>query len=141
MAMKPKKLPVVVDCEGCGVCCLHMGYPAFMLPRSAFSSEQIQNDPQCQKLLEIGWTEAELLAGNEGESYWRDLPKDLKEEWLTFTGSYQKPGELDGPCFWFDQTTRQCKNHQYRPSVCRDFEIGSKLCHQWRREYSSKINS
>lgn len=141
MAMKPRKLHVIHDCEGCGVCCLHMGYPAFLLPREPFDKEQIKNDPKCQELLDRGWTEQELMDGSSGESYWHTLPAELKEDWIAFTDSYERPGELDGPCFWFDKETRQCKNHEYRPRVCRDFEVGSELCHQWRREYSSIIKT
>ena len=94
MAMKPRKLQVIHDCEGCGVCCLHMGFPAFLLPREPYDKEQIENDPKCKELLDRGWTEDELLSGSDGESHWRRLPGQLREEWIEFTSSYQKSGEI-----------------------------------------------
>lgn len=32
------------------------------------------------------------------------------------------------PCGWFDMVTRKCRHYEHRPSVCRDFEVGSTSC-------------
>ena len=133
------ELNVIESCEGCGVCCLHMGYPAFLLPRPKYSKQEIATNPDLQQMLGDGWTEEELLAGYEGESYWQTLPSDLKQEWQKFVAGYKRPGELDGPCFWFDMETGQCRHHEVRPRVCRDFETGSKECLEWRREYRELV--
>ncbi|TWU57071.1 Flagellin N-methylase [Rubripirellula tenax] len=102
------RLPTVDDCEGCGVCCMHMGYPPY-------------------------------LRGEDGgrvEVYWTRMPPELKREWLEYVENYQvAEGELDGPCVWFDLESRRCKHHDARPSVCRDFEVGSKGCRDWRKAY------
>ena len=137
--MDSKQLEVIQDCEGCGVCCMHMGYPAFMLPREPFAESQLNSDTTCLSMLKEGWTREELLDGFEGESYWHSLPADLKKKWQAFVDGYQRQGELDGPCIWFDQDSRNCIHHEYRPAVCRDFEIGSKPCRQWRAHYRDKI--
>lgn len=107
------ELPVITDCEGCGVCCLHMGYPAFIQP----------------------------VEHSSDEAYWRGMPRDLKDELLSYIADYQppEPGQLDGPCFWFDSETRQCKHHQHRPSVCRNFKVGGIGCRHWRRHYHEMI--
>ena len=139
MSRNKTELNVIEDCNGCGVCCLHMGYPAYMLPREPVAADQIAVDPELQQLLKAGWTEAELLKGHPGEKYWHQLPGKLKEEWQAFVDSYRREGELDGPCFWFDQETRLCKHHQVRPQVCRDFEAGSVECRQWRKVYEDKV--
>ena len=126
---------MIDDCNGCGVCCLHMGYPAYMLPREPFTAEQIESDPKCREMLKRGWTREELLEGFEGESFWQNMPDDLRTEWIEFVDKYEAPNELDSACFWFDMETRQCKNHEYRPRVCRDFEIGSSECKECRQHY------
>ncbi len=106
-------LPTVTDCEGCGVCCLQMGYPEYI-----YDSEH-----------------------GPDEEHWTNLPADLKQELLTFIENYQHPpeGELDGPCIWLDPETRRCKHHAYRPNVCRDFEVGCKDCLGWREHHASLI--
>lgn len=75
------------------------------------------------------------------EEHWDTLPDDLKQDLLAYIDSYQPPreGELDGPCCWLDQETRLCKNHQFRPRVCRVFEVGSKDCLDWRKVYADRI--
>ena len=68
------------------------------------------------------------------------VSSDLKADLLAYMASYQKPaGPLDGPCVWFDHDTRQCKHHEHRPRVCRDFQVGSKDCLAWRDHYRDKI--
>ena len=108
-------LPTVSDCEGCGVCCLHMGYPTYI--------RESDTGP--------------------GEPAWQDLPANLKQELLRDIERYEPPaaGQLDGPCTWFDQQTRRCKHHQHRPQVCRDFQVGSRNCLDWRRHYQNRILS
>lgn len=140
-------LPVVADCEGCGVCCFHMGYPAFILPRDPMSDDQIDADPKLvEQIKNDPRRRAELHAGNPGESYWHALPDELRSQWESFVADYQLPeyGEdpktFDGPCIWLDMETRRCKNHEHRPRICRDFETGSSECHQWRVYYTDKIS-
>ncbi|QDT07700.1 Flagellin N-methylase [Rubripirellula lacrimiformis] len=79
------------------------------------------------------------LRGENGgpvEPYWTQMPADLKSQWLAYVESYSVPeGELDGPCVWLDLESRRCKHHEARPSVCRDFRVGSKGCQDWRHAY------
>jgi len=113
--MKPafKSLPTVTDCRGCGACCLHMGYPAFI------HGSRSQPD----------------------EPHWIRLPAELKSELLAFVDAYQPPaaGELDGPCCWLDSETRLCKHHEHRPNVCRNFAVASQGCLEWRDFYQENI--
>lgn len=108
-------LPKVNDCQGCDACCLHMGYPAFV----------------------VGDT------STPAEPHWDLLPDDLKQELVAYIENYQSPpaGELDGPCFWLDHDSRLCKHHQYRPEVCRRFQVGSKECRDWRDFYRDRIHT
>ena len=101
-------LPTISDCTGCGLCCLHMGYPSF-----------------------IGADD-----DRPAEVHWQQMPTELKKELQHYIASYQIPtGQLDGPCFWYDEKLRVCRHHEHRPNVCRDFRVGSQVCRQWRDHY------
>lgn len=39
------------------------------------------------------------------------------------------------PCIWLDPDTKQCRNYDYRPHVCRDFERGCDPCVRLRQRY------
>ena len=103
-----RNLPTVADCEGCGACCLHMGYPTFI------HGSLTQPD----------------------ETSWTSLPAELKQQLQDYVAGYQPPPEdqLDGPCLWFDPQTRRCKHHAHRPQVCREFRVAGPLCLAWRKE-------
>lgn len=119
-----------------------MGYPAFILPSDPLTVEQIENDPKLRKLATHPRSKQDLLNGNPGELYWHQLPENLKAELLDFMEEYSVPeGELDPACIWLDKETRLCKHHQYRPRVCRDFEIGSPGCQEWRKFYRNEIRT
>lgn len=139
-------LRVIADCEGCGVCCLHMGYPAFQTPRAPLTEAEIRSDATLAAQVKRDPRRLkELLEGHPGESYWHALPDDLREQWLEYRQSYQlpeygdDPSTFDGACIWYSHESRQCMHHEYRPSVCRDFETGSKQCYEWRAYYQDKI--
>ena len=139
------QLPIV-DCEGCGVCCFHMGYPAFVLPRTPMTEAQIEADSALsQRAATDERFKQDLLDGHAGESHWHRMPEDLKAQWQAYVAEYQSPEyygtveSLDGPCIWLDVETRQCKHHEYRPSVCRSFKTGSPACHDWRKHYADRI--
>jgi len=144
---KPDNALPVVECSGCGVCCFHMGYPAFITPQQPLSPAEVDR-------LEVESAEKftaarrqHLLDGHPGESHWHQLPDDLKKDWLAHVAQYQRPDygdtldTFDGPCTWLDLETRLCKNHLYRPNVCRDFETGNPECLQWRDVYQEKITT
>lgn len=123
-----------------------MGYPAFRLPREPMTETEIDSDEVLsQKVKRDPRLREELIAGYAGESYWLTLPEQLRREWLAYVEAYQPPeygsdpSTFDGPCCWLDLETRQCKHHEFRPSVCRDFETGSPECLQWREHYRDRI--
>lgn len=135
----------VVQCDGCGVCCFHMGYPAFVLPQQPLTESEIQSmEAQSGRPFSAA-RRRDLLTGRTGESHWHRLPEDLRDDWLKYVADYQTPDygdsvdTFDGPCYWLDTQTRMCKHHQYRPNVCRDFETGNSQCLQWRDVYADRI--
>ncbi len=141
---QPTALPVV-SCEGCGVCCLHMGYPAFVLPREPLTAAEIEADENLKQQAKNPARREALLRGHPGESWWHKLPEDLKQELLTHMESWEQPdydgtlASFDGPCIWLDTETRLCSHHEHRPNVCRDFDTGCQQCLDWRRVYADRI--
>lgn len=135
----------VVECAGCGVCCFHMGYPAYVMPRAPMTDGEIDALEQSSGKKIGVKRRQELRDGHPGETYWHDLPADLKHELEAFMAQYQPPsyGEtldtFDGPCIWLDLETRLCKHHTVRPNVCRDFETGNRACLDWRQTYRERI--
>lgn len=139
-------LPVIADCEGCGVCCFHMGYPAFRIPVKPLTDEEIDADPNLvRRIADNPQLRSILRNGDPGETHWHSLPEDLKSEWEAYVHGYQipdygsEPETFDGPCIWLDLETRRCQHHEHRPRVCREFEVASTTCRQWRAYYPDRI--
>jgi Fe-S-cluster containining protein len=118
-----------------------MGYPAFVLPVAARTEAELESHPELRQQAKDPQTRKRLLAGMPGERNWYNLTDDLRIEWEEFVRTYQSPrqGELDPPCFWLNEETRLCKHHEYRPDVCRNFDIGSSGCLDWRKFYSDRV--
>ena len=91
-----------ITCNGCGVCCMHMGSPPFI------PSEESRLPPEIK---------ASLDAVRETQRL-----------------QYQTHGTDYTPCGWFDMETRQCRHHEHRPDVCREFEVGSEYCRNMRKD-------
>ena len=143
---QPSQLPVV-NCEGCGACCFHMGYPAYVLPRKPMTEAEIEADAELrERAAKDKRFKQDLLDGNSGESHWHRMPDDLRTQWQAHVSEYQQPNydgtvdSLDGPCIWLDMETRQCIHHEYRPNICRDFKADSSGCHDWRKHYADRIS-
>jgi len=84
----------IVECANCGVCCFHMGYPAYITPRDPMTSEEIDAlEQQSGKKISAKRRE-ELLAGHPGESHWHNVPDDLKAELEAYIAGYEKPEPL-----------------------------------------------
>ena len=112
-----KQLPVVESCEGCGACCLEQatppGYAAYLT--GLFSLDDGSDDA------------ARLMA----------LPADLRTELDSYVDQAVRSGNDSEikPCLWYDVAKRQCQHYEWRPQMCREFEIDSDFCHSWRRQY------
>ena len=69
---------------------------------------------------------------NSNDELWEQLPEHLKKEVNEYIDNLTDI-DLGQPCFWLDPETKQCKHYEYRPQVCRDFELDSYHCHRLRR--------
>jgi Fe-S-cluster containining protein len=117
MTQRPQPVLTVLDpesCSGCGLCCERIGSPVVLY----------QSRP--------AWADHHPFrpAG---------MPLHLIEEIdAHFAGTF-RGGEPEDVCFWYDPETRQCKHYEWRPKVCRDYELGGHECRNLRRPYLSQL--
>jgi Fe-S-cluster containining protein len=111
-------LPVIQSCDGCGACCMEMGFP-----------------PGYQIFLFPPGT-APLGEENADFHRFHAMPSSLAEELRKqFNAGAYGFFRGDRPCVWLDLETRQCKHYEHRPDICRNFEIASPECRKWRVRY------
>lgn len=102
------------SCEGCGLCCEGIGSPVVL-----YASRP----------------------GFEHHHPFRpvDLPAPLVEEIdFHFAGLVRGQEPLE-QCLWYDANTRGCQHYEYRPQVCRDYELGGRACLERRRDEATKV--
>lgn len=71
------------------------------------------------------------LTGNDLDGV--KLPSELEVSLRTLLRGPLAGGD-ECPCVWLDRRYGRCKHHQYRPSFCREFEVGSEDCLRIRAE-------
>jgi uncharacterized protein len=98
-----------LNCDDCGACCLNVGNPPFLL------------DMKDGTLRNIGGIDS-------AEDFHRllEAPVDAR---IAFAKNSES---TTGPCSWLDQATRRCQFYNFRPEICRTFEIGGKWCSELR---------
>lgn len=90
-------------CDACGLCCEGIGSPVALYASRPEWSSQHPFRPQ-------------------------GLPDELiREIDEHFMGLYrgQEPQER---CLWFDAQARRCQHYEWRPQICRDYELGGTGC-------------
>ena len=103
-------LPVIpTSCDGCGVCCIGIGSPVVL-----YASRPHYAIPHPFRPI--------------------DIPAELIDEINMHFSGLIRGQEPQDKCLWFDTQTRLCKHHEYRPQVCRDYEIGGRECLRERRK-------
>lgn len=101
-------IPAPSSCSGCGVCCFGIGSPIVL-----YATQPDYADPHPFR-----------PAG---------LPAHLLKEIDDHFAGVRRGQEPQDCCLWFDHQTRLCKHHEWRPQVCRDYEIASRECLRERR--------
>lgn len=105
-----------LNCTGCGACCRHMRSPPHMaywkdgVPFSMGESGRWDED--------LEW----LLAAPEiaRKMFWDGIEDDRPDE---------------SPCSWLNLETMQCRFYEFRPGICRDFDLGGESCLATRKVY------
>lgn len=119
-------LPILASCDGCSACCMEQSSPpgyVYILAtpeaeRGKFQGTEFAGDAERLSIMP-----PEVVA-------------TLTAYILELRLSPPRRGER--PCIWLDQEAKRCKFHEYRPSICREFERSSEACHNWRAEYEVK---
>lgn len=98
------------SCDDCGYCCLGIGSPVVIYARRP---------------------------GFDGPHPYRpaDLPPELAAEIDEHFSGLVRGQEPQETCLWHDPVTRRCKHHEFRPQVCRDYEIGARACLTVRKQH------
>jgi len=98
------------NCEGCGLCCEGIGSPVAMYTyRTSYSGPYLYRP--------------------------KNLPEELAREIDHYFAGLKRGEEPVDHCLWFDVETRKCKHHQWRPQVCRNYQVGCESCLNERRPY------
>lgn len=97
-------------CDGCGLCCEGIGSPVVLYTtRPGFETKH--------PFRPVGLPQELIL--------------QIDEHFMgLFRG--QEPQER---CLWFDAVARRCRHYEWRPQVCRDYELGGSACVALRREH------
>lgn len=119
-------LPVITNCDACGACCLHLGTPpgyAAFFPADLADAEA-----------------GRRRAMPEDRETFDRLPAAARRELADYYAAVRR-GEVadrtrndDTPCLWYDAEAHRCRWHDFRPLVCREFEVGGEDCLRLRDE-------
>jgi Fe-S-cluster containining protein len=96
------------SCDECGLCCEGIGSPVLVY---------------------------QSYRGPEGAHPTRpaDLPTELIAEIDDHFLGLSRGQEPQDRCLWFDPVRRECRHYEWRPQVCRDYELGGRACLQLRQ--------
>jgi Fe-S-cluster containining protein len=98
-----------LNCDDCSACCEIVGHPPFLL----------ELDNGVPRPIEGADSHADyhrLLAS----------PPDAQAAYVT------NHGAIDSPCTWLNAIDRRCRYYDFRPDICRSFEVGGKWCSRLR---------
>ena len=98
------------SCAGCGLCCQGIGSPVLL-----YQSRPAWEDNHPYR--------------PEG------LPAHLIEEIDRHFAGLFRGQEPQGRCLWYDPETQSCKHYEWRPEVCRDYELAGPECLSLRQPF------
>ena len=109
---------LVVSCDGCGACCQHVGAPPALWAEFIAAAARGETP--------------ELDDTIDGRMF-RDMPDAARRELTDYyaelsAGRTADRRSLESPCLWYDPDSRRCRWHDWRPKVCREFEVGCHAC-------------
>lgn len=119
---RKSRLPIVDNCDGCGVCCLEQeSPPGFAIivmygPQHAMHHEDVER--------------------------FNSMPPDVREDYDAYVEHIKagNPHPNNNVCIWFDEDTRQCKHYELRPEICRrEVAPGDDSCRRWREAYKDLL--
>lgn len=99
------------SCEGCGLCCQGIGSPVLI-----YASRPGIGDPHPSRPA--------------------DLPPEFAAEIDEHFSGLVRGQEPQAQCLWYDAAGKRCRHYEFRPPVCREYELGGRACLSRRREES-----
>jgi Fe-S-cluster containining protein len=63
----------------------------------------------------------------------QQMPAELREQLARLYAVEPQEKPKPEPCIWYDPATRRCSHYEWRPTICRDFAIGSTACLEVRQ--------
>lgn len=102
------------SCETCGLCCQGIGSPVLIYATRPGLPTPHPFRPA-------------------------NLPQELIEEVDQNFAGLVRGQEPQERCLWFNPVTLKCQHYEYRPQVCRDYELAGRACLQRRRDEWKKI--
>ncbi|MSR59264.1 MAG: YkgJ family cysteine cluster protein [Planctomycetaceae bacterium] len=98
------------SCNGCGLCCQGIGSPVVLYTSNPDSWGPHPFRPAA-------------------------LPDDLIREIDDHFLGLHRGQEPQEQCLWYDAATRSCRHYEWRPQVCRDYELGGSECLALRQRH------
>ena len=98
------------SCDGCGLCCVGIGSPVLLYQTRPEEPHPFRPD---------------------------QLPLELIEEIDRNFRGLSRGQEPKQQCLWFDADRRCCKHYEWRPQICREYELGGQECLRERKPYVS----
>ncbi|MGD9856034.1 MAG: YkgJ family cysteine cluster protein [Planctomycetaceae bacterium] len=91
------------SCDGCGLCCEGIGSPVLLY---------------------------QSLPGCDGPHPHRPpgLPQSLIDEIDEHFLGLPRGQEPQVCCLWYDPAAKRCRHYDWRPAICRDYELGGDAC-------------
>ena len=103
------------SCAGCGLCCEGIGSPVALYTSRSEFGERHPFRPE-------------------------GLPAELIAEIDEHFGGLYRGQEPQERCLWFDPAARQCRHYEWRPQICRDYELAGDACLLRRRQYRDELH-
>lgn len=109
LAVLHKSSAAPESCDGCGLCCQGIGSPVLIYARRPEYQDKHPYRPA-------------------------DLPPELAAEIDLHFSGLLRGQEPQTQCLWYDAANRGCRHYEYRPQLCRDYELGGRACLSLRRQ-------
>jgi uncharacterized protein len=103
-------------CDKCGLCCTGIGSPV---------------------LLYVSYPDLSVAHPFRPT----DLPQELIDEIDAHFLGLHRGQEPQEQCLWFDAEKLCCRHYDWRPQVCRDYELAGEACLLRREEYRTLAKS
>jgi len=80
-------------------------------------------------LLELDNGVPRPIEGTDSHADYRRLLAAPSEAQAAYLANHEA---INRPCAWLDGINKRCRFYDFRPDICRSFEVGGKWCLQFR---------